>query len=379
MLDELRSKVAIVDCNSYDIDTVTSKISHALELLGGLGKYVKPGMKVLLKPNMISAKAPERAITTHPEIVSAVANEVRKIGATPIVGDSPGGAKININRIWENTGMKAMADREGLQLVNFEAAGSQRFRCNGRAYYLARPAVEADLIINLPKLKTHVLTLMTGAVKNVFGLIPGFRKGNYHKEFPKPRDFAEVIVDILSVKTPALTIMDAVLSMEGDGPSSGQPRWTNLLLASRDPVAVDAIASVIIGLNPERVPTTRVASDAGLGIGWPEMIETLGMPLEKAKIHDFKLTSNRKLELLPGFFVKAIDPFVWIRPSIDRDFCTSCGVCVSSCPTGALRLNGDRTPAFDYDLCINCWCCHELCPEKAVQVRKSWLARRLIG
>ena len=379
MLNELRSKVAIVDCNSYDIDTVTLKISQALELLGGLGKYVKPGMTVLLKPNMISAKAPERAITTHPEIVAAVAKEVRKLGATPIVGDSPGGAKINISRVWENTGMKAMAEREGLRLVNFEAAGSQPFRCNGRSYYLAKPAVEADLIINLPKLKTHVLTLMTGAVKNVFGLIPGFRKGNYHKEFPKPHDFAEVVVDILSVKTPALTIMDAVLSMEGDGPSSGHPRWTNLILASRDAVAVDAIASEIIGLNPGRVPTTRIASDAGLGIGWPEMIETLGLPLEKVKIPDFKLTSNRKLELLPKFFVRAIDPFVWIRPSIVRDLCTSCGTCVSSCPTGALRLNGDRTPAFDYDLCINCWCCHELCPEKAVQIKKSWLARKFVG
>ncbi|PKK82867.1 MAG: hypothetical protein CVT49_11800 [candidate division Zixibacteria bacterium HGW-Zixibacteria-1] len=378
MLDKLRSKVAIVECNSYDIDTVKSKISGILELLGGLDQYVKPGMKVLLKPNLISAKAPERAITTHPEIVAAVANEVRKLGATPIIGDSPGGAKVGIERVWEKTGMKAMAEREGLELVNFEAAGSQRFRCNGRAYYLAMPAVEADLIINLPKLKTHVLTLMTGAVKNVFGLIPGFRKGNYHKEFPKPHDFAEVIVDILSVKTPALTIMDAVLSMEGDGPSSGEPRWTNLLLASRDPVAVDAIASEIIGLDPGKVPTTRIASDAGLGIGWPEMIAILGLPLEKVRISDFKLTSNRKMELLPNIFVRAIDPFIWIRPAIDRSFCSGCGICVSSCPTGALRLNGDKTPGFNYDLCINCWCCHELCPEKAVAVRKSWLARKFI-
>ena len=378
MLNELRSKVAIVGCNSYDIDMISGSIKNLLDMLGGLEKFVKPGMKVLLKPNLISAKAPERAVTTHPEIVAAVAREVRRLGGHPVVGDSPGGAKVGINRVWTNTGMKAMAEREGLELINFEASGAERFRCNGRAYYLAKPAVEADLIINLPKLKTHVLTLMTGAVKNVFGLIPGFRKGNYHKQYPKPNDFAEVIVDILSVKTPALTIMDAVLSMEGDGPSSGDPRQTNFLMASRDPVAIDAIAAQIIGLDPIKVPTTRIASDAGLGIGWPEMIETMGVPVEELKIPDFKLTSNRKLELLPNFLVRAIDPFVWIRPDIEREKCTSCGTCVSSCPTGALLLNGDKTPAFDYDLCINCWCCHELCPEKAVYVHKSWLAKKFI-
>ena len=378
MLNELRSKVAIVDCNSYDSDVLTSKINQALDLLGGLDKYVKPGMKVLLKPNLISAKEPYRAITTHPEIVAVLTREVRKLGAVPIVGDSPGGAKVGINRVWEKTGMKAMAEKEGIELVSFEAAGSQKFRCNGRAYYLAQPAVEADLIINLPKLKTHILTLMTGAVKNVFGLIPGFRKGNYHKEYPKPGDFAEVVVDILSVKTPALTIMDAVLAMEGDGPSSGEPRWTNLLLASRDPVAVDAIAAEIIGLDPDKVPTTRIASDAGLGIGWPEMIETMGKSLDEVRIPDFKLTSNRKLELMPNFLVRMIDPFIWLHPDIKRDLCTKCGTCVNSCPTGALRFNGDKSPAFDYELCINCWCCHELCPEKAVYIRKSWLAKKFL-
>ena len=378
MLNELRSKVAIVGCSSYDSDALTSKINQALGLLGGLDKYVKPGMNVLLKPNLISAKEPHRAITTHPEIVAVLAREIKKLGATAVVGDSPGGARVGIDRVWEKTGMKAMAEREGVELVSFEAAGSQKFRCNGRAYYLAKPAVDADLIINLPKLKTHILTLMTGAIKNVFGLIPGFRKGNYHKEYPKPSDFAEVVVDILSVKMPTLTIMDAILSMEGDGPSSGDPRWTNLLLASRDPVAVDAIAAELIGLDPGKVPTTRIASNAGLGIGWPEMIETMGLPLNDVRIPDFKLTSNRKLELLPGFLVKMIDPFIWLHPDIERGVCTKCGTCVSSCPTGALRFNGDKSPAFDYDLCINCWCCHELCPEKAVYVKKSWLARKFL-
>jgi uncharacterized protein (DUF362 family)/Pyruvate/2-oxoacid:ferredoxin oxidoreductase delta subunit len=310
--------------------------------------------------------------------VAAVAREVRKTGADVIVGDSPGGAKRNMQRVWDNTGMSAMAKREDLELVNFEAVGIEQFRCNGRSYFISKAAMEADLIISLPKLKTHVLTLMTGAVKNIFGLVPGFRKGNYHREFPKPNDFAEVIVDILSIRTPELTIMDAVLSMEGDGPSSGTPRWTKLLLASRDPVATDAVAAEIIGLEPRRVPTTRIASEAGLGIGWPEMIDVVGKSLEKAKIPGFQLTSNRKIEMVPGFVYRLLTPYIWVRPAVDRELCTKCATCVDSCPNGALKIDGDKIPVLSRELCISCWCCHELCPSRAIFVNKSWLAKKFI-
>jgi uncharacterized Fe-S center protein len=256
----------------------------------------------------------------------------------------------------------------------------EKFTIDGRDYFLAKPAIEADLIISLPKLKTHVLTLMTGGIKNIFGLIPGFRKANYHKEFPKPNDFAQVIVDILSLKTPVLTIMDAILSMEGDGPSSGTPRWTNLLLASSDPVAIDAVAAEIIGLEPNRVPTTRIASESGLGIGQIEAIHVVGKSLADVKITDFKLTSNRKIEMIPKFLWKILGPHIWVRPAISEELCTNCYTCVNSCPTGALEKGKGirKTPVFNYDLCINCWCCHELCPEKSVFVDQSWLAKKFI-
>ena len=251
MFDEQRPQVAIVDCPGYETNLVSQKVKESLELIGGLEQFIKPGMKVLLKPNFLSAKEPERAITTHPEVAAAVAREVRKLGAEVKIGDSPGGAKRGIKRVWQNTGFLDMCQRESIELISFEAAGVEKFETNGRTYYLAKPAIEADFIINLPKLKTHVLTLMTGAVKNMFGLIPGFRKANYHKQFPKPKDFAQVIVDILSLCPPGLTIMDAIVSMEGEGPSSGQPYKTNLIITSADPVAVDAVAAEIIGLKPE--------------------------------------------------------------------------------------------------------------------------------
>ncbi|UCD17455.1 MAG: DUF362 domain-containing protein, partial [Candidatus Zixiibacteriota bacterium] len=277
-----------------------------------------------------------------------------------------------------NTGMAAMAEREGIELVNFEASGVVRRELDGRVYFLARPAAEADFIISLPKLKTHVLTLMTGAVKNMFGLIPGFRKANYHKENPKPADFAQVVVDILALRPPDLTIMDAVLAMEGDGPSSGNPRRVNLLLGSADPVALDAVASDIIGLPPDKVPTTRIASEAGLGFGWPEAAYIVGQRLADVRMNDFQLTSNRKLELLPKFLVRLIDPYVWVRPAIRRDECTKCNTCVDSCPTHALSGEDEEVPIIDYDTCINCWCCHELCPSRAVFVNRSWLAKKFI-
>jgi uncharacterized protein (DUF362 family)/NAD-dependent dihydropyrimidine dehydrogenase PreA subunit len=378
MFDELRSRVAVVSCDSYDTNILTERVKYALGLLGGLDNYVRPGMRVLLKPNLLSAKPPERAITTHPELVAVVARLVREMGGDVFVGDSPGGAKRGVKRVWENTGMQAMAEREGLELINFEASGVEKFSLNGRSYYLARAAVDADLIISLPKLKTHVLTLMTGAIKNVFGLIPGFRKGNYHKEFPRPMDFANIVADILSLRSPALTIMDAVLSMEGDGPSSGTPRRTNLLLASPDPVALDVIASEIIGLDPNMVPTIRVASDAGLGIGWPEAIDILGENISDVKIEDFRLTSNRKMELIPKILWKVIAPLVWVRPNLKSDKCSMCYTCVESCPTDSLKIGPNRLPVFNYDLCINCWCCHELCPEKSIFVDQSWVARKFI-
>ncbi len=378
MLDIQRTKVSVIPCEDYDGRRLDDKIGLALDLIGGLDKFVKPGMRVLLKPNLLSAKAPERAITTHPEIVAAVARAVRKLGAEVIIGDSPGGAKRGVKRVWEITGMLAMAEREKLELVNFEATGVVKFEIQDRKYYLAKPAVEADLIISLPKLKTHVLTLMTGGVKNMFGLIPGFRKGEYHKKAPRPSEFAQIVVDILSLCPPALTIMDAILTMEGDGPSSGVPRWTKLILASSDPVAIDVVASEIIGLKPDQVPTTKIASEAGLGIGWIEALEIVGETLESARIPDFKLTSNRKMEFIPSVLSHVLGHYVWVRPAIEKKTCTKCNICASSCPTGALQDEKESVPTFDYKDCINCWCCHELCPSGAVYVNQSWLARKFI-
>ena len=336
-------------------------------------------MRVLIKPNLLSAKGPDRAITTHPELVAAVARMVRDHGAAVMIGDSPAGAKTGIQRVWDETGYSEMARRYDFELVSFEASGTRPIAVDTKVYYIAKPALEADLVINMPKLKTHVLTLMTGAVKNMFGVIPGFRKGMYHKEAPTPRRFSRIVVDVFSTVQPELNIMDAVIGMEGDGPASGTPRDCGLLLASPDAVALDTVAGHLIGLDPDTVHTTRMAADAGLGIGWMEGIEVLGESLESARIPDFKLTSNRAMEFIPKLAVDLISPFLWLRPKVDEHRCTGCGECVSSCPTKALQvLNGNGLPVVTKELCINCWCCHEICPTDAVYIDRSWLARHFI-
>jgi uncharacterized protein (DUF362 family)/Pyruvate/2-oxoacid:ferredoxin oxidoreductase delta subunit len=373
----MKSKVSIERCDDYLIDNVRSAIKRSFENLGGLRNLVKPGDKVLIKPNLLSAKDPSRAITTHPSVVQAVAEEVKVLQANPYIGDSPGGADRGVKRVWDNTQMSLASHNSGVPLVSFEEKGvDKRISQTGRTYYIARPALEADVIISLGKLKTHTLTLMTCGIKNMFGVIPGFRKGEYHKQYPKPEMFAEVIVDIYSLMTPRLTLVDAIVGMEGDGPSSGQPNYLGFLLASQDAVAMDTVAAKILGFKDGEIDSTRIAAKRGLGVNDLSQIEIAGESIDKVKPISFKLPSNRFLKLIPKFLVDLIAPLVWVRPNIYDGNCTNCNICVENCPLETIS-SGKKRPVFDYSNCVNCMCCHELCPQKAIYLEKSWLAKKI--
>jgi uncharacterized protein (DUF362 family)/Pyruvate/2-oxoacid:ferredoxin oxidoreductase delta subunit len=338
---------------------------------------VKKGQTVLIKPNLLSAKDPSRAITTHPSVVRAVTEEVQRLGATPILGDSPGGVDRGIKRVWENTKLAEVSGQTGARLIPFESSGVYRKTTpTGKTYYIAKPVLDADVVISLAKLKTHTLTLMTCAVKNMFGSIPGFRKAAYHKEAPKPRDFAEVIVDIFSFAKPHLTLVDAVVAMEGDGPSSGDPKYLGLLLASTDAVALDMLAAQIMGFKDGEIDITRVAHQRGLGPKSFEDIQVLGDNPSELSLPRFTLPSNRLIRMIPNFLLKLVGPFVWVRPNIIDGNCINCNICVENCPTNTIR-KGEKRPYFDYSNCINCMCCHELCPEKAIYLEKSRIAKRV--
>ncbi|OGC84238.1 MAG: hypothetical protein A2W07_09385 [candidate division Zixibacteria bacterium RBG_16_43_9] len=373
----MKSKVSIERCQDYLLDNVRGAVKKSFDNLGGLHKFVKPGDKVLIKPNLLSAKDPSRAITTHPSVVQAVAEEVLALQAKPYIGDSPGGADRGVKRVWDNTQMSLASQNSSVPLVSFEEKGvEQRKSQTGKTYYIARPVLEADVIISLAKLKTHTLTLMTGAIKNMFGVIPGFRKGEYHKEAPKPAMFAEVIVDIYSVVKPRITLMDAVVGMEGDGPSSGDPKYLGFLLASEDAVASDAVASKILGFKAGEIDSTRVAAKRGLGVDDFSQIEVTGEKIESVKPASFKLPSNRLLKLVPKFLVDLLGPLVWVRPNIYDGTCTNCNICVINCPLKTISA-GKQRPTFDYSNCVNCMCCQELCPQKSIYLEKSWLAGKI--
>ncbi|HDQ45898.1 MAG TPA: DUF362 domain-containing protein [bacterium] len=371
----MTSQVAIRKCDDYDYARVTDAVHATLSSLGGIGAYIRSGQKVLIKPNMLSAKSPDRAVTTHPAVLEAVIREAQQAGGEVRVGDSPSAVFRGLARYWEATGYRAVAERTGVPLLNFEAGGTIARMIDGSEYHLARHVLEADVVINLPKMKTHGLTLYTGAVKNLYGCLPGFQKARYHKLYPKPEDFSRVLVDIYTCIRPVLTVMDAVFAMEGNGPSTGSSRRVGLILASADGIALDAVANRIMGYKPGEVHTTRIAGERGVGESDLDRIRIGGPGIESVALSDFVLPPTHLLRWVPRGLVRWAGRFLWVKPRTDVSRCTGCGVCARACPVRAIEMK-DGLPVTDYDLCINCMCCNESCPEGAVYQEMSWLARR---
>jgi len=370
----VKSKVALVRCPDYGHQTLTKAVRDSFSLIGGLGSIIKKKDLVLIKPNLLAAKRPDQAITTHPEVVAATVEEVKKVGGRPVIGDSPGGVRQDLKEVWSTTGMQEISERTGASLVSMEASGSWRKTRSGQVYYISKVAMEADVILNLPKLKTHSLVLFTGAVKNMFGVIPGFHKKEIHLNNPRAAPFSAALVDIFSFVVPQITLMDAVEGMEGDGPSSGVKRKVGLLLAGRDAVAVDAVAALAVGIDPLEIHTCQMAARRGLGVSSPNLIEVVGDSLENLMIKEFIRPRTSLSSRIPKPLAQLVKRFVYIRPQVLAEICTNCNTCVESCPTGALSP-GSTYPQFRPRKCIGCLCCNELCPQSAIKPKLSLLAR----
>jgi uncharacterized protein (DUF362 family)/NAD-dependent dihydropyrimidine dehydrogenase PreA subunit len=368
--------VSIVSCKTYDADKVEAAVGRAFALIGGLGQVVKPGMRVLLKPNLLSAKDPERAITTHPVIMRAVVLLVRALGAKPSIGDSQSDIGTPSEKVWAATGMQALARELDVPLVNFETSGAVARERGGFTYHIARPVLEADAIINLPKLKTHALMSFTGAIKNMYGAVPGFRKTLYHKESPYPSEFAQRLVDVYALARPQVTLVDGIAGLEGEGPSSrGRRREFGFLFAGFDGVAVDAVAGDFMGFTGHEVPTTSLAGTAGLGCPVLDQIEVAGEQLERIRLRDVqKPTYFRYLNVLPRRLVHTARHFVRVRLRANARTCTRCLVCLQNCPARAIRQEGTAM-VVDDAACVRCLCCQELCPCGAMEIKRNWAAR----
>jgi ferredoxin len=274
--------------------------------------------------------------------------------------------------------MLEIASSLDVPLINFEAAGSVLTAGRLRSYMIAKPVLEADVIINVPKMKTHVLTLYTGAIKNMFGAVPGLGKARLHSVAPQPVPFSRHIVDVYSLVRPTLHVMDAVVAMEGDGPSGGSPRKVGAILAGTDGVALDAVASRMMGYPEGRVAMLGQAESRGLGTANAQAIRTVGDDPAAFDLSGFALPGTRAYHFIPPFVVGALRPLIWAYPEMSREWgCKgdACALCVRSCPVEAITMT-EAGPVVDRKKCVECLCCHEVCPEHAVRVRLSWLAQR---
>jgi uncharacterized protein (DUF362 family)/NAD-dependent dihydropyrimidine dehydrogenase PreA subunit len=365
--------ISISQCLSYDLETVKRALNSSVDPIGGFESFLDKGDVVLLKPNLLQARPPEDMVTTHPHVLEAIITAVKELGGIPIVGDSPGGPAGGRQKYWDVSGLGAVCRRHDVKILNFEKEGSYHKNRNHRDYYITKPALDCDLLINIPKIKTHGLTMFTCAIKNMYGVVPGSTKVEYHKNAPKPSDFARLVVDIYALARPDLHIVDGVVGMEGNGPSSGDPRDLGMIIAGEDGLAMDSLICQILGREPLQIPTNRIAGEQGLGETDITKINVLG---DIPEIKDFKWPPNlsQTLDFIPGNLARGIMKYFWTRPTIDPEQCNKCGKCVESCPTEAMKC-GVYIPEFDYEECINCLCCMEMCPQKAVILEKSLIYR----
>lgn len=326
------------------------------------------GKKVLVKPNMLLGKPPEAGATTHPAIVSSVVDYLVKSGAEVVVGDNPGLSGYGASAIaGKKTGIKD-ASMGRFSNIGTETRRVKTVSVRPREVLVSKAVLDSDIIVNLPKLKTHSLTVFTGAVKNMFGMIVGADKVRTHAVYPTPEKFAEALVEIFAIRPPELSIMDGILGMEGNGPNAGRPRHAGLIGMSVDAVALDSVFCRIIGIAPEKVPHLRIAATRGLGRMWPEGVRVDG---EIPKLKPFRLPMSRMLDslgdagatLVQGIFMPLFTGSADLK--LIRKKCTKCGVCIKSCPAEALSPDEKKYPLIDKKRCISCYCCHELCTENA--------------
>jgi Uncharacterized conserved protein len=378
------NKVYIVRCDSYD--NAEEKMAELLRLMGGIEKFAFRDEKIVLKVNLLRGSNPDKAISTHPKVVSAVARLLNKAGNKSIVADSPGsGYKYNtitLEKTYQKSGLADASKESGFEL-NMDCSYREIFFEAGKLikrFEVITPVLQNNGVFNLCKMKTHVFMVMTGAVKNNFGVIPGLAKPGYHAKLNDTRHFADMLLDLAEFVAPRLSIMDAIVAMEGDGPGLGTPRKVGLLLGSINQLALDIVAAEIMGIKREQNPVLLAAEKRGMAPTNIKDVDVVGEDLSQLRIRDFKLPSN----ICGGI---GLGPMPWYqsvlkvlfknafssKPVIIKDACKACGTCVKACPVNAVAIKKQKVAAITEKECIRCYCCHEMCPENAIQLKNSIL------
>ena len=377
--------MVIVPCANYAHETARAALEHVLAPLGGLD-WVRSGMRIAVKVNLVTFAGPEKAATTHPGLLCALVELLAERGADVVVGDSPGGrySAAHVGRVYAAAGVQAVERYGGRLNQNFEERQAD-FPAGKvcRQFQYTAYLGEADVILNFCKLKTHGMMAMTCGAKNMFGAVPGTMKPEYHFRYPDPQDFARMIVDIDEYFKPRLTIVDAVDCMEGNGPTSGTPRHMGALLAGESPHKVDLVCAGLIGLGREEVPTLEAALERGLIPASADELTVKGDPAAFA-IPDFQRIATGNSHLFQGDGTSTLNKWKgtlmrWAlsqRPQVKPRTCVGCGVCRDICPADAIAMRNGR-PGIDRKKCIRCFCCQEFCPQGAMAVHRTAIARLL--
>jgi len=365
----MKDEVYFVRCKDYATSLPTA-LARLFELAGWTSLAGLAGKRVLLKPNLLTDRTPEQAVTTHPELIRHLLRMLKPTGAHLTVGDSPA-STANLHNVWHASGLAAVCAEEGVPLISFEQAGVQSFERDGFNFSVVRPVLDADLIINLPKVKSHSLTLLTAAVKNMYGAIPGYSKTTLHRLHSNPDDFGRLIKTIWQVIPPTWTVADGIVGMEGQGPANGRPVQLGFLAAAENPFALDRALCSALHIDARRVPYLAAQADEDKALPRVEG--------DSVDIASFETPAGAHLlKCVPSWLVRRASSIVWVRPAFSRQACVRCGKCVAACPVHALTLDSSSAcPTLARARCISCSCCHEVCPADAIRMTQSSLLRMM--
>ena len=366
------TKVIIRSQKSYILSEVEDHIRQIFTELGIYDK-LKDKKRILIKPNLLGAHHPDKAVTTHPVVIEAVIRILQENPVEIVIGDSPGGT-VSINHVWQETGIKELCEKYNVDLAEFGKEGIETVNMESvPPLYIDKNVMNCDAVINMAKMKTHSMMLYTGAVKNLYGVIPGLYKSELHKLHPSPNDFSNILVAVYNLLKPKIVvnIIDGIIGMDGEGPSAGNPYPYHIILASEKASAVDFLASKMMGLKQipyleqclcsDNITYDNIESDTQ----WQNFI------FKNVKLKGV-LFKNKVLILLPEFVKKIFRKLFAYYPAFYQK-CKLCNICVKCCPVNALKVENKKI-LLDKKKCIKCLCCHEMCPHSAVYLKKSLLA-----
>lgn len=378
VVSEATHVVSIAKCESYDENRLLAVADGFFTELGIYGE-IKENMTVVIKPNLIMKSKPEEAIITHPALVEAVGRCVQKAGARVLIAESSGGRFTagTAKNLFDGCGYTEIAERNGFELYTeceSEAVSlPDAHIC--RTANIVKPYINADYIINIAKLKTHGMTMFSGAVKNLFGVVPGLLKPELHCRFPDKNDFADMLVDICEYVKPGFNIIDGIFGMEGNGPTGGSKRYVGAVFASKSPYAVDFAATAVIGFEPKEIPMLRIAAERKLAPQDIDEIEIRGTQIEEIRVADYKRAKAASTEFVdgvPGFLRPIASRIARPKPVVDERKCIGCGKCAESCPQHVIKIE-NKVAKIDLKDCIRCFCCHEMCPEHIIKIKRLGL------